>query len=787
MQQPQKLNIIALISGGKDSLYSILHCLRNGHEVVALGNLYPSGTLKERAPRNEGQEQEAEEDSDEGDDLDSFMYQTIGHSIIPLYEEALSIPLYREEIKGRAVNVEREYDHHLHLHPRDNLNTPEEIDETESLFYLLQRIKQLHPTANAVSAGAILSTYQRTRIENVAGRLGLIPIAWLWMYPYLPPPVERADDPSSDITGLLDDMAAVGCEARIVKVASAGLESADVLWGDLAGKDGRVRRTLVRTMGRFLTEGVEAAVLGEGGEYESLALNGPGFLWKKRIAVGETRAVTGEGGVASLRIKGARCVEKDDEEQQMKPSCIRRPSQLDPEFHALMIGTLERWKAVLESPQKDELTEEQYVDVPRPTNDGQKVWSPRMVQSRGDNAWYISNCSAAERGSHVASQMEGIVGKLRTILQNESSASGDDIVFTTILLRSMCDFAAINVVYASLFKKPNPPARVTVACGSTLPPGVQVMVSVVVDEGSRSYRHGLHVQSRSYWAPANIGPYSQAVSVPLKKNGSRENGEGVVYVAGQIPLDPVTMDLPEQHGSASFIFGAVLSLQHLWRIGRAMEVDWWLGAVAFLTGNDEISSKTRIVAEIWTAMNAKSNAEDEEEQADSALDPWDIKYGRQYDAGKNTKIKRRPLPNFGVLDTTCTSTMSSPPFLAVQVDELPRGADIEWQGLGTRSTNVSITYEDRGNIWIARSQGSGFGTLMYIGVRASLNEDSETAVRNALQLAEEKQPPGCKQIHPVIYTSCHIQNELGQIVPCRSVRGSDGMELIAGIVIHARP
>ncbi|KAH2141994.1 hypothetical protein KXV68_007084, partial [Aspergillus fumigatus] len=36
------LNVIALISGGKDSLYSILHCIRNGHKVVALANLYPS-------------------------------------------------------------------------------------------------------------------------------------------------------------------------------------------------------------------------------------------------------------------------------------------------------------------------------------------------------------------------------------------------------------------------------------------------------------------------------------------------------------------------------------------------------------------------------------------------------------------------------------------------------------------------------------------------------------------------------------------------------------------------
>ena len=38
---PERLNVIALVSGGKDSFFSLLHCLANGHRVVALANLYP--------------------------------------------------------------------------------------------------------------------------------------------------------------------------------------------------------------------------------------------------------------------------------------------------------------------------------------------------------------------------------------------------------------------------------------------------------------------------------------------------------------------------------------------------------------------------------------------------------------------------------------------------------------------------------------------------------------------------------------------------------------------------
>lgn len=51
---------------------------------------------------------------------------------------------------------------------------------------------------------------------------------------------------------------------------------------------------------------------------------------------------------------------------------------------------------------------------------------------------------------------------------------------------------------------------------------------------SDSRRHTMHVQTVSHWAPANIGPYSQAVRV----------GD-VIYVAGQIALVPGSMQLVE--------------------------------------------------------------------------------------------------------------------------------------------------------------------------------------------------------------------------------------------------
>jgi len=48
--------VLALISGGKDSCYNAQLCLQYNHELVCLGNLYPSDTSVE--------------------ELDSYMYQT---------------------------------------------------------------------------------------------------------------------------------------------------------------------------------------------------------------------------------------------------------------------------------------------------------------------------------------------------------------------------------------------------------------------------------------------------------------------------------------------------------------------------------------------------------------------------------------------------------------------------------------------------------------------------------------------------------------------------------------
>lgn len=759
---PPGLNVIALISGGKDSLYSILHCIRNGHKVVALANLHPGPTSA--PPGQEGTNTNSERDREE--DIDSFMYQTIGHSVTPLYESALDIPLYRAPITGCAVDTSRVYRHDgdqsADMDP--SARSGSAADETEDLVPLLRRVMQAHPEANAVSAGAILSTYQRTRIENVASRMGLVPLAWLWMYPFLPAPASRAADVLAvSEAGLLEDMAGCGCDARIIKVASGGLDEG-FLWGNVsgAGDGGRaLRRRIVRGMGRFVEGGdVGGAVLGEGGEYETLAVDGPGFLWKMRIEVEGREVRVAEGGVAYLRLRGAKCVPKPVDEREVRLEDVRRPELLDEVF----AGALQEASASVAS-----------LPVGQPEirdTSPAPVWSNSEPHHRQTSStWAISNLVAPEAGPNAADQMNAIVTKVRTAL-NKSNHSTDDIVFATVLLNSMTDFTPMNNIYTSLFKKPNPPARVTVACGDALQANTKVMVSFMLDLGARSNRQGLHVQSRSYWAPANIGPYSQAMSVPLKEESR------VVYIAGQIPLEPASMELASL-GTGSwfddFVLRTVLSLQHLWRVGQAMQVDWWLGGVAFVTGSSEnIRRQVQVAWYLWKKMHTRVQDADDEDDDGPQLDVWDLKYG-----GKTEEVvssSRATLPRFSALRDGVDCTVS--PFLAVEVDELPRGSDIEWQGLGARCAQAELEI----------SWGSVSATVdgIYRYICLEIEVSTSGSFDGALREVMDKHCQGKGLVQAVLYTTRPVSEGswTGQVVPCRSVWGREGRQLAAGVVLQ---
>ncbi|KAK3728142.1 hypothetical protein QZH41_019449, partial [Actinostola sp. cb2023] len=81
------------------------------------------------------------------------MYQTVGHQAIDIYAEAMGLPLYRRTIQGSSIEIGKNY-------------VKNDQDEVEDLYQLLLSIKS-KIEFDAVSSGAILSDYQRVRVEHV--------------------------------------------------------------------------------------------------------------------------------------------------------------------------------------------------------------------------------------------------------------------------------------------------------------------------------------------------------------------------------------------------------------------------------------------------------------------------------------------------------------------------------------------------------------------------------------------------------------------------------------------
>jgi diphthine-ammonia ligase len=247
----------------------MVECIRAGHTVVALANLRP--------PRASGL-----------DELDSHMFQTVGHEMIDAIAEATGLPLFRGELVGASLQTGMAYEQAdaaggacepLQGRPAAGPSTepsaaqgaapagsaPPQHDEVEDLHALLRRVRdELPGGVDAVSVGAILSDYQRMRVEHVCARLGLTALAYLWR---------------RDQSQLLDDMAAAGVNAVLVKVAAMGLGPKHL------GKSLVALAPLLRSLhARF---GLH--VCGEGGEFETLVLDAP--VYRRRIVIDEAETI----------------------------------------------------------------------------------------------------------------------------------------------------------------------------------------------------------------------------------------------------------------------------------------------------------------------------------------------------------------------------------------------------------------------------------------------------------------------------------------------------------------
>lgn len=531
------MRFVALVSGGKDSCYNILHCLKQGHQLVALGNLYPIDNVQE---------------------LDSFMFQTVGFDIVSLYEKCCGVPLFRQSIKAKSSkNVSLNY-------------SKTKFDEIEELYQLLKTVKEEIPGLEAVSVGAILSSYQRTRVEDVCDRLGLTVLSYLWQRDQLQLMTEMCEMSRQPGQQLGDGK----FDARLIKVAAIGLDDSHL---------GKSLPEILPTM-RKLNKMYDVHVCGEGGEFESMVLDAPffknGYLKLKEVHIIPPNS---NDGVFN-------CTLNVEFQERFLDQAF-----LQDELHRMAVPKYlnNQWCELLDFVDN--------IDSPLTQEKDYNSLSLKIPLNiyEIDNLLYISNIRSDPLVySTIDEQVHDIFYQLGGILK-ERDLVPSQVINSSLILSNINDFSKVNSIYNDFFDiskwGPLPPTRSCV--GSTLlGSGNQIQLSVIVDTfgtvvknteyniSINSNKNGLHVQGRSYWAPCNIGPYSQAIF--LNNDPNR-----ITFISGQIPLIPESMQLCED----DLRLQAILSLKHFDTLKCTLPAKEQLSMTCYVTRSEIIP----VISKTW--------------------------------------------------------------------------------------------------------------------------------------------------------------------------------------------
>lgn len=547
----RKMKFVALISGGKDSFFNIHHCISQGHELVALANLYPEASLNK-------------------DEIDSFMFQTVGHDLIENYSECLEVPLYRQAITGTSENVDLEY-------------SVTEKDEIEDMYLLLSRVLASHPEIEGVSCGAILSHYQRTRVENVCDRLGFTSLAYLWQRNQLE---------------LMGEMCKNGLDARLIKVAAVGLS------------DKHLGKSITQLYPQLiqLNQLYDVHICGEGGEFETIVLDTPIFKKKKLEITNQEVVKLSNDDVWYLRLQ-VQVVNKEDPLDDIP--LIEGPPLLEENFASIY----------------EELDPQTHLAKQPLTSECKANFLLSTVTESRTRIYVSGLVASALADDDIESQAGDVFTQLEQVMTTHNRSFGD-IQHINLLLSNMAEFSSINNIYASHFEGYFlPPSRICIQTNLNF--GQKLQLSCVIMKTSQR-KQGIHIRSRSYWAPQNIGPYSQSIV-------ETQSAYKTATLSGQIPLVPSMMQLSSENES----FNSVLSLQHLHRVKEVVNITNIGYVICFIT-NDRL---LQTVQNTWASY---------------------------------------------VRDVA--SSIYQDRLIIVRVNDLPKGANVEWGGLSF--VDIVDMYED---------------------------------------------------------------------------------------------
>ncbi|MFB6254719.1 MAG: diphthine--ammonia ligase [Halobacteriaceae archaeon] len=203
---------ISLFSGGKDSSWALYQALNKGHDVVRLITVHP--------------------------EENSYFYHVPGTHIAQYAAESIGIPLYEIDSTISASTA-----------TDSTTRGDAEIHELAEGIKSLQ--SELDATITGIIAGAVESEYQHSRVATMSDDLGMNVFTPLWKR-----------DPET----LLRNMMNNNFEIKIIEVGAKGFDES---WLGRTIDEEAIDELLE------LHEKYGVHILGEGGEYETLVLNGP--------------------------------------------------------------------------------------------------------------------------------------------------------------------------------------------------------------------------------------------------------------------------------------------------------------------------------------------------------------------------------------------------------------------------------------------------------------------------------------------------------------------------------
>lgn len=312
-----------------------------------------------------------------------------------------------------------------------------------------------------------------------------------------------------------------GIEAVIIKVAAAGLYPKKHLGKSIEYIEPALHR---------LRELYGINVCGEGGEYETLTLDCPLFK-RGHIVLDEFEVEVGShdslAPVAWLKPVAFHVEMKEElDDSDVDPIIYRVPESFDPNAEDMYVAA-HGGAAVHDADVQADFAFETGMCM-----------STKYITFCGECSLREEHTSSTDNIEQLTQERVGAAFSQllsRMLLQvDKVGHSLRDSVFVTLYISNMMHFKYLNDVYSKFFPPVNPPSRATIQLANNGRSVVVVEIMCRKQASSSVPKKVLHVQSISSWAPCCIGPYSQGTSY-----------DGLVHFAGQIPLDPITMDLTE--------------------------------------------------------------------------------------------------------------------------------------------------------------------------------------------------------------------------------------------------